>query len=286
MKPTLTPVAQPVTLKVGEKTITWGDCQNWVLFAGPDIVEDEGLVLETASEIKRITTSLEIPWILKCSYDKANRQSLGSFRGPGVEKALATLSTVKAKVGCALLTDVHETVQVPHVAEIADVLQIPAFLCRQTDLLVAAAKTHKALHIKKGQFMAPWDMRTVVAKATSTGNRQILLCERGTTFGYNRLVNDMTGLVEMRKIGFPVIMDVTHSTQLPGAAGDSSDGRSEMVPALARAAIAVGVDGLFMEVHPNPSQALCDGPTSLALENLEPLLKQLKALWRCHFSID
>ncbi|MCB0370814.1 MAG: 3-deoxy-8-phosphooctulonate synthase, partial [Bdellovibrionales bacterium] len=205
---------------------TWGDLNQFVLFAGPDIIEDEGLVLETGAEIKKITTELGIPWILKCSYDKANRQSSKSFRGPGVDSALKSLEKIKSQLNVPLLTDVHETYQVEPMSQVADVIQIPAFLSRQTDLLVAAAKTDKVLHIKKGQFLAPWDMKAIAQKAVQSGNSKILLCERGTTFGYNRLINDMTGLVEMRQLGFPVIMDVTHSTQLPGATGESSGGRS------------------------------------------------------------
>lgn len=272
----------PVTLKNGDQKITWGDGSKWVLFAGPDIVEDEGLVTEVALELKRITTELEIPWILKCSYDKANRQSSENFRGPGVDSALKILAKIKSKVGCALLTDVHETNQVDEMAEVADVIQIPAFLCRQTDLVVAAARTGKVLHIKKGQFMAPWDMGAIVKKAQNAGNEKILLCERGTSFGYNRLVNDMTGLVEMRALGTPVIMDITHSTQLPGATGTSSGGRRDMSPALARAAMAVGVDGIFLETHPNPDKALCDGPTSIVLKDIPDLLKSIERIWQTH----
>ncbi|OQW46949.1 MAG: 3-deoxy-8-phosphooctulonate synthase [Proteobacteria bacterium SG_bin7] len=262
--------------------MTWGDCSKWVLFAGPDIVEDEGLVTEVALELKRVTTELEIPWILKCSYDKANRQSSENFRGPGVDPALKILGKIKSKVGCALLTDVHETIQVEAMAEVADVIQIPAFLCRQTDLVVAAAKTGRVLHIKKGQFMAPWDMGAIVKKAQNAGNEKILLCERGTSFGYNRLINDMTGLVEMRALGKPVVMDITHSTQLPGATGTSSGGRREMSPALARAAMAVGVDGVFLETHPNPDKALCDGPTSIVLKDIPELLKSIERIWQTH----
>ncbi len=281
---TFKPLKTPVTLNSGNQKITWGDCKNWVLFAGPDIVEDEGLVTEVALELKRITTEMEIPWILKCSYDKANRQSSENFRGPGVDNALKILNKIKSKVGCALLTDVHETNQVEPMAEVADVIQIPAFLCRQTDLVVAAAKTQKVLHIKKGQFMAPWDMQAILKKAQNAGNEKVLLCERGTTFGYNRLINDMTGLVEMRAMGRPVIMDITHSTQLPGATGTSSGGRREMSPALARAAMAVGVDGIFLETHPNPDKALCDGPTSIALKDIEDLLKSITRIWQTHFT--
>ncbi len=277
------PLQETVELNLsGGNKITWGDCKNFVLFAGPDIIEDEGMVLETGKEIQRVTKKLGIPWILKCSFDKANRQSIKSFRGPGVNHALKSLHKIKSQIGAPLLTDVHETSQVEGVAEVADVIQIPAFLSRQTDLLVAAAQTKKVLHIKKGQFLAPWDMKSVAQKAIEAGNKQVLLCERGTTFGYNRLINDMTGLVEMRRLGFPVIMDVTHSTQLPGATGESSGGRSDMVPALARAAIAVGVDGIFLETHPNPAEALCDGPTSLPLKNLESLLVNLQRIFQTH----
>ena len=265
------------------ETITWGDGKNFVLFAGPDIIEDEGMVLETGKEIQKITKALGIPWILKCSFDKANRQSASSFRGPGVNSALKSLEKIKTELGCALLTDVHETVQVQETAEVADVLQIPAFLSRQTDLMVETAKTGKVIHIKKGQFLAPWDMKAIAQKAVNAGNDKILLCERGTTFGYNRLINDMTGLVEMRRLGYPVVMDCTHSTQLPGATGESSGGRGDMVWPLARAAMAVGVDGIFLETHPNPEKALCDGPTSLPLAQLETVLTNLKKIWTTHF---
>lgn len=276
-------LTKTVTLKTNSQTMTWGDAKNFVLFAGPDIIEDEGLVKETAQEIRKVTKSLEIPWILKCSFDKANRQSATSFRGPGMSHALKSLDRIKSEFDVPLLTDVHETNQVNDTAKVADVLQIPAFLSRQTDLLVAAAQTGKVIHIKKGQFLAPWDMAAITKKATAAGNDKLLLCERGTTFGYNRLINDMTGLVEMRKLGFPVIMDVTHSTQLPGATGESSGGRSEMVWPLARAAIAVGVDGIFLETHPRPEEALCDGPTSLRLSDLEKVLKNLKHIFSTHF---
>lgn len=277
------PLKKPVVLKTAHETITWGDGKNFVLFAGPDIIEDEGMVMETGKEIQRITRALGIPWILKCSFDKANRQSAASFRGPGVNSALKSLEKIKGKLNCALLTDVHETIQVKETAAVADVVQIPAFLSRQTDLLVETAKTGAVIHIKKGQFLAPWDMNAIAKKAVNAGNDKILLCERGTTFGYNRLINDMTGLVEMRNLGFPVIMDCTHSTQLPGATGESSGGRGEMVWPLARAAMAVGVDGIFLETHPNPDQALCDGPTSLPLKNLEAVLTNLKKIWTTHF---
>ncbi len=276
------PLAKTVTLESKFGNITWGDGKSFVLFAGPDIIEDDAMVIETAKEIKRITTNLGIPWILKCSFDKANRQSLKSFRGPGMSSALKSLEKIKVEVGCNFLTDVHETTQVKETAEYAEVLQIPAFLSRQTDLMVEVAKTNRVIHIKKGQFLAPWDMKAIAQKAVQSGNDKILLCERGTTFGYNRLINDMTGLIEMRNLGFPVIMDCTHSTQLPGATGESSGGRGEMVWPLARAAMGVGVDGIFVETHPNPAVALCDGPTSLPLKNLETVLKNLKNIFNTH----
>lgn len=282
MKTEFSPLSKTVSLKTHDKTITWGDGKSFVLFAGPDIIEDEGMVTETGLEIKRITDSLGIPWILKCSFDKANRQSAKSFRGPGMKSALDSLDRIKSKIGCALITDVHETIQVAETAQYAEVIQIPAFLSRQTDLLVEAAKTQRVIHIKKGQFLAPWDMKAIAQKAVQAGNDKLLLCERGTTFGYNRLINDMTGLVEMRRLGFPVIMDCTHSTQLPGATGESSGGRGDMVWPLARAAVAVGVDGIFVETHPNPAEALCDGPTSLPLKNLEGFLKNLQTIFKTH----
>ena len=271
----LKPLENIVELKSDVRNIKFGDTSKWVLMAGPDIIEDEGMVLEVGQEIQKVTNELGIDWILKCSFDKANRQSSSSFRGPGWKQGLKQLEDIKSKLNCLLLTDVHETTQVADVASVADVIQIPAFLCRQTDLLVEAAETGKVLHIKKGQFMAPWDMKAIVDKAKAAGNSNVLLCERGTTFGYNRLINDMTGLVDMRNLGVPVIMDCTHSVQLPGAQSTSSGGRREMVPVLARAAMAIGVDCLFMEVHPDPDKALCDGPTSLPLKELKPLLETL-----------
>jgi 2-dehydro-3-deoxyphosphooctonate aldolase (KDO 8-P synthase) len=271
-------LAAPVSYNTPYGTFTWGDTSKWVLFAGPDIFEDEGMVLEVAQELKKVTTELGIPWILKCSFDKANRQSLSSFRGQGSDVGIKGLERIKAKVGCALITDVHETIQVERVAELAEVVQIPAFLCRQTDLVVAAAKTDRVLHIKKGQFMAPWDMKAITDKAALTGNKKILLCDRGTSFGYNRLINDMTGLVEMRKFGYPVIMDATHSVQLPGGLGGASDGRREMIAVLARASMAVGIDGLFLETHPDPEKALCDGPNALYLKDMRALLTRLQKI--------
>ena len=260
-------------------SIRWGDGKSWVLMAGPDVFEGDALVLEVATELQKITRELGIPWILKCSYDKANRTSAGSFRGPGSKVALKGLAAIKAKLGCALVTDVHDVAQVAEAAEIADVIQIPAFLCRQTDLVQAAAKTGKVLNIKKGQFMAPWDMKAIAEKATAVGNSKVLLCERGSSFGYNRLVNDMTGLVDMRRSGFPVVMDATHSVQLPSGQGATSGGRREMIEVLARAAMAVGVDGFFFETHPDPDKALCDGPNSLPLSEMRNVLMRLQKIW-------
>jgi 2-dehydro-3-deoxyphosphooctonate aldolase (KDO 8-P synthase) len=275
---------KPVELKYGNNHYQWGNKKNWVLFAGPDIIEDEGMVLETAQELKKLTQEYGVPWILKCSFDKANRQRVDSYRGPGIDSALKSFETIKSKVGCPMITDVHETSQMERIADIADVIQIPAFLCRQTDLVVAAAKTGKVIHLKKGQFMAPADMHAIVEKVKSVGNHNSLVCDRGTTFGYNRLINDMTGLVEMRSKGTPVIMDVTHSTQQPGAANGTSGGRKDLAPAIARAAMGVGVDGLFIETHPNPDEALCDAATSLPLAEMERLLKHVNAIWKVHQS--
>lgn len=278
----LTPLKNTVSFTFGDQTFTWGDCKNWILFAGPDLAEDEGLVLETAQELKKITQQNNVPWILKCSFDKANRTSGKSFRGHGVDGGLKILQTVKEKVNVPVITDIHETWQVERVAEVADVIQIPAFLCRQTDLVQAVADTQKVINIKKGQFLAPWDMKSVVAKAEERGNKKLLLCERGTTFGYNRLVNDMLGLVDMRELGYPVVMDASHSTQLPGASGTSSGGRGHLIPTVARAAMAVGVDGVFMETHPRPDEALCDGPSSLPLKDMDKTLKTLNQIWALH----
>jgi 2-dehydro-3-deoxyphosphooctonate aldolase (KDO 8-P synthase) len=277
----LSPTQNIVTLKLNSgDSIQWGKGDRWVLFAGPDIFEDYGLVKEVATELKKITTRLQIPWILKCSFDKANRTSSKSFRGPGQKQALQGLEKIKGELNCALITDVHECEQVSQISAIADVIQIPAFLCRQTDLLTTAAKTGRVLNVKKGQFLSPGEMTSVVEKVFETGHKQVLVCERGTTFGYNRLINDMTGLVEMRnQTGCPVIMDATHSVQLPGGLGNSSGGRREMIETLARSAMAAGVDGLFFETHPYPDKALCDGPNSLELGKMEKVLTRLNKLW-------
>ena len=245
------------------------------LIAGPCVIESEDLVMEVAKKMKEITDKLGINYIFKASFDKANRSSISSFRGPGIDKGLEILARVKEKYGVALATDIHEPWQCEKAKEVIDLLQIPAFLCRQTDLLVAAAETGKAVNIKKGQFLAPWDMKNVVNKFCEVGNENIMLCERGATFGYNNLVVDMRGLLEMRKFGFPVVFDATHSVQIPGGKGDSTGGNREYVYPLARAAVSVGVDGIFAEVHPDPDKGLSEGPNMLKLENVEGILTNL-----------
>jgi len=260
--------------------VTLGGRRSFVLIAGPCVIESEGLCLETANFLADLTKSLGIPLIFKSSYDKANRSSMGSYRGPGLTKGLEILRRVKGDLGLPVLSDVHRFEEVEFAAEVLDVLQIPAFLCRQTDFVLSVAKTGKAVNVKKGQFLAPWDVRNIVEKIQSTGNESIILTERGTSFGYNNLIADMRSLVIMRQMGYPVVFDVTHSLQLPGAQGSSSGGQREFIPALARAAMAVGIDGLFMEVHPNPPAALCDGPNSHSLVGLKSLLEQLIAIDR------
>jgi 2-dehydro-3-deoxyphosphooctonate aldolase (KDO 8-P synthase) len=236
--------------------------------------------MEVAGRLKELTQSLGIPLIFKSSYDKANRSSLHSYRGPGLRRGLEVLGRIKREVGLPILSDVHRFEEVQEAAEVLDVLQVPAFLCRQTDFVVAIARSGRAVNVKKGQFLAPWDMKNVVEKIESAGNRSILLTERGASFGYNNLVADMRSLVILRQTGYPVIYDVTHSLQLPGGLGTASGGQREYIPPLARAGVAAGVDGLFMEVHPDPSEALCDGPNSQPLKELGPLLEQLMTLDR------
>ena len=246
-----------------------------LLIAGPCVLESAAIAREIAAGLKEITGRLNIPFVFKASFDKANRTSLGSFRGPGLKDGLAMLGEIREEFGIPVISDIHETAQVAPAAEVLDILQIPAFLCRQTDLLVAAASAGKPVSIKKGQFLSPWDMEHVVAKAKALGNRQILLTERGASFGYNNLVVDMRSLPVMRSLGCPVIYDATHSIQLPGGAGGSSGGQREFIPPLTRAAVAAGIDGLFMEVHPDPDKALCDGPNSMPLDQVESLLTTL-----------
>lgn len=245
------------------------------LIAGPCVIESEEMVLSIAGQMKEITEKLGIPYTFKASFDKANRTSLKSFRGPGIEEGLRILKKVKDTYGLPICTDIHEPWQAAPAAEVADVLQIPAFLCRQTDLLVAAAKTGRCINIKKAQFLAPWDMKNCLEKVRQSGNNNVMLCERGTTFGYNTLVVDMTGLRVMKEFGVPVIFDATHSVQKPGGNGTSTGGNREYVEYLAKAAIAVGVDGLFMETHPEPDSAKSDGPNIVPLDKMEGLLKKL-----------
>ena len=249
------------------------------LIAGPCVIESEKLILDTAAAIARITADLGIPYVFKASYDKANRTSIASFRGLGIVEGLRILQTVKQEFGIPILTDVHEVHDVPRVAEVADVLQIPAFLCRQTDLLCAAAKTGRVVNVKKGQFLSPWDMANVVKKLEEAGTTQIVLTERGASFGYQNLVVDMRSFPVMRAFGYPVVFDVTHSVQLPGGGGTCSSGQREFIAPLSRAASAVGCDGFFMEVHPSPEQALSDGPNMVRLSELKALLEELKPIW-------
>jgi 2-dehydro-3-deoxyphosphooctonate aldolase (KDO 8-P synthase) len=254
-----------------------GHDRPFFLIAGPCVVESEALVLDVAGRMQEITRSLGIPYIFKASYDKANRSSKASFRGPGIEEGLRILSEVKRQLGLPVLTDVHEDTPMAEVAAVVDVLQTPAFLCRQTNFILSAAGQGKPVNIKKGQFLSPWEMKNVVEKARSTGNGQILACERGFTFGYNNLVSDMRSLAVMREYA-PVVFDATHSVQLPGGQGTASGGQREFVPVLARAAVAVGVAGLFMETHPDPAKALSDGPNAWPLDRMRSLLEVLKEL--------
>ena len=248
------------------------------LIAGPCVIESEAMALETSAALKDITTELGIPFIYKSSFDKANRSSGTSFRGPGVEEGLRILQRVKDEVGVPVLTDVHEDTPMDEVASVVDVIQTPAFLCRQTNFILKACSAGIPVNIKKGQFLAPWDMKNVVDKAKSTGNDAIMVCERGASFGYNNLVSDMRSLAVMRDTGCPVVFDATHSVQLPGGQGSSSGGQREHVPVLARAAAAVGVAGIFMETHPDPAQALSDGPNAWPLPRIKSLLQTLKML--------
>jgi 2-dehydro-3-deoxyphosphooctonate aldolase (KDO 8-P synthase) len=250
------------------------------LIAGPCVIESAQLALDTAGQLKEITTKLGIPFIYKSSFDKANRSSGTSFRGLGMEKGLQILAEVKQQIGVPVLTDVHENTPMNEVAAVVDVLQTPAMLCRQTDFIHAVCAAGKPVNIKKGQFLAPWDMKHVVDKAKSTGNQQIMVCERGASFGYNNLVSDMRSLAVMRETGCPVVFDATHSVQLPGGQGSKSGGQREHVPVLARAAIAVGIAGLFMETHPDPAVALSDGPNAWPLPHMRRLLETLVALDR------
>ncbi len=250
------------------------------LIAGPCAIESEELALQSAGDLKEITQRLQIPFIYKSSFDKANRSSYQSFRGPGLEEGLRILQKVRDEIGVPVLTDVHEDTPMEEVAAVVDVLQTPAFLCRQTNFIQNVAKQGKPVNIKKGQFLAPWDMKNVVDKAQATGNKQVMVCERGASFGYNNLISDMRGLAVMRECGVPVVFDATHSVQLPGGQGDSSGGQREFVPVLARAAVAAGISGLFMETHPEPEKALSDGPNAWPLPQMTELLEILKEIDR------
>ncbi len=267
--------ASVTPFKVGDVELGGGEL---FLIAGPCVVESEAHAMKMAEAISRITRQLGIPYIFKASYDKANRTSATAHRGPGVEEGLRVLGRIRSEFGLPVLTDVHETAQVRAAAEVADILQIPAFLCRQTDLIVEAARTNRAVNIKKGQFLAPHDMKNAVAKAASQNNRRVIITERGTSFGYNNLVVDFRGLPVMRGFGYPVVYDITHSLQRPGGLGTATGGDAEFIEYMARAGVACGVDGVFMEVHDNPAAALSDGPNSLPLERLAPLLEKLKAI--------
>ncbi|MEK3857193.1 3-deoxy-8-phosphooctulonate synthase [Cytobacillus sp. FSL H8-0458] len=255
--------------------IKFGGNNPFVLIAGPCMLENEQLVMETAETIKEVTTKLNVPFVFKGSFDKANRSSIYSDRGPGLEKGLELLQKVKETFNLPVTSDIHEPNQAEAAGAVLDIIQIPAFLCRQTDLLVAAAKTGKIVNVKKGQFLAPWDMKNVVTKLRESGNDNILLTERGTTFGYNNLVVDMRSLITMREMDVPVVFDATHSVQIPGGNGTTTGGKREFVPYLSRAAASVGVDSIFMEVHPDPDNALSDGPNMVRLENLEEVLKPI-----------
>lgn len=255
-----------------------GGNEGLFFILGPCVIESEAAALQTLEELLKITGELKAPFVFKASYDKANRTSVNSFRGPGIKEGLRILKKAKDEFGVPILTDVHSIDEVGRAAEVADIIQIPAFLCRQTDLIVEAAKTGRVINIKKGQFIAPHDMSQSVQKALSTGNDRITLTERGASFGYNNLVVDFRSLPIMRQLGYPVIFDATHSVQKPGGMGTCSGGDREMAKYLARASAAVGVDGIFMEVHPDPEKALCDGPNSIELKTLKPLLRELMSI--------
>lgn len=247
--------------------------KKFIVIAGPCVIENEEITLQIAEELKRVSSKLDIDFYFKASFDKANRTSIDSFRGLGMDQGLRILQKIKETYHLRIVTDIHESYQARAVAEVADIIQIPAFLCRQTDLLVAAAKTGKCVNVKKAQFLAPWDMKNVVHKIEESGNHNIMLCERGTSFGYNMLVVDMTSIIEMKKLGYPVIFDGTHSVQKPGGNGTSTSGNKEYVPYLSKAAVAAEADGLFLETHINPSKALSDGPNMIAIEDVEKLIE-------------
>lgn len=253
--------------------------EKFIIIAGPCVIESEEITLQIAEELKGICSYLDVDFYFKASFDKANRTSITSYRGPGIEEGLRILQKVKDVYGLKITTDIHEPWQAEMVAKTADMIQIPAFLCRQTDLLVSAAKTGKIINVKKAQFLAPWDMKNVIKKIEDAGNNNILLCERGTSFGYNTLVVDMTGIIEMKKFGYPVVMDATHSVQKPGGKGDATGGNRAYVEPLAKAAIAAGADALFFEVHPNPDHALSDGPNMVKLDEFENMMQRIMKVY-------
>ena len=263
-------------IKIGEISI--GEDGPFFLIAGPCVIEDEATTLEVANFLKKAGKELDIPVIFKTSYDKANRTSLNSFRGPGLQQGMEIIGRIKDVTGLPVLSDVHSVGEIEKAADVLDVIQIPAFLCRQTDLVVAAARTGLPVNIKKGQFLSPWEMRPVIEKITSTGNHNILITERGTSFGYNNLVVDIRSIAIMKDFGFPVVFDATHSVQLPGGSGNCSGGQREFIGHLSRAAVAAGADGVFMEIHPKPDSALCDGPNSLPLHEVKPLTERLRKI--------
>lgn len=253
--------------------------ERQILIAGPCVIENREMVLKLACKIKEMAERQGFDYVFKASFDKANRTSMDSYRGPGIEKGLQILTEAKEKCGVRICTDIHEAWQAKEVAEVADIIQIPAFLCRQTDLLVAAANTGKTINVKKGQFLAPYDMKYVVKKIEASGNKDIMLCERGNSFGYNNLIVDMTGIAEMKKIGYPVIIDATHSVQKPGGNGGSTGGNREYAEIIAKAAVAAGADGLFFEVHEDPDRALSDGPNMIKLNDFEGILSRVKRIY-------
>lgn len=267
-----------MTKEITIGSIKIGADRPLILIAGPCVIESESATLRHAERLMTICNGLSMPLIFKASYDKANRTSIGAFRGPGMKDGLKILAKVKESLGLPVLSDIHSIEQIAPAAEVLDVLQIPAFLCRQTDLLVAAARSGRVINVKKGQFLAPWDMKNVAGKLAAAGNENIILTERGASFGYNNLVVDMRSFPVMRSTGYPVVFDATHSVQLPGGQGDSSGGQREFVEYLSRAAVATGIDGIFMEVHEDPDKALCDGPNSIQLSELPALLKKLRAI--------
>ena len=267
-----------MTCAITTGTVTIGNNRPLVLIAGPCVIESEAATLRHAERLLTICGDLSLPLVFKASYDKANRTSVNAFRGPGLKEGLAILRKVKESLGVPVISDIHSIEQIESAAQVLDIIQIPAFLCRQTDLLVAAAKSGRIINVKKGQFLAPWDMKNVAGKIAASGNNNIILTERGASFGYNNLVVDMRSFPVMRSFGYPVVFDATHSVQLPGGQGDCSGGQREYVEYLSRAAVAAGIDGIFMEVHENPDAALCDGPNSIPLSELPTLLKVLQTI--------